>query len=134
VTSPYSTRRFAAFVLVSGVLLTGCPNQLPREYNSEVKRNFVDACTEDLSVESGTRVTEKLAPNSYCECVYTFMKDRYKLSFDDMKAYEDKVASAKDGEQPDMPDKLAKAIADADASANCTGASTDSAPVGPTPN
>ncbi len=82
------------------------------EYGDALKKNFVTACTTSVSIENNVTKRTELAPVSACNCAYRLIKDVYKLSVDDLKAYEEKVADAKQGAIPDPPDALNKALAD----------------------
>lgn len=95
------------------MLLVGCTGeQRLTEYNDTVRKNFIDGCTTLRKVRDGAVVTTTLAPRSDCECIYRKMKDTYKLSAEDLAAYEAKVADAKAGEAPEPPAKLKQAISD----------------------
>ena len=102
----------SALLVISAVLVTGgCTSTAVTEYGVPARLNFVNACTEDvINGARGTFTTTSLAPKSYCECVYTAMKDKYKLSFSELTDYEKKVASAKDGQEPTPPPKLTKSM------------------------
>jgi len=82
------------------------------EYNDALKKNFVTSCMNDVRIENKSLRTTELAPESACNCAYRLIKDVYKLSIDDLKAYEQKVADASTGVIPDPPDALNKALAD----------------------
>jgi len=95
---------------------SSCTGGTITEYGQELKDNFVNSCTKapPLSQKDARGNVAELASKSYCECVYTKMKDTYKLSFEDLKDFEAKVAKAKDGEFPPEPDQLQKSRADCD--------------------
>ena len=82
------------------------------EYGDALKKNFVTACTTSVSIKDNKTQRTDLAPVSACNCAYRLIKDVYKLSVDDLKAYEEKVADAKQGAIADPPDALNKALAD----------------------
>ena len=94
-------------------LVSGCTGvSRVSEYGKDLKANFVSTCTTDVRVGDGTTSTIQLAPERYCVCVYDKLPDSG-LSFDDLKAYEAKVAKAKAGENPpEMPRELRKAMDD----------------------
>ena len=100
--------------MLGAVGLAGCTGQVKvTDYGKEAKANFVGACTENSRIENDKKVTEALAPRDYCECVYNAIDsttDKHHLSFDDLTAYEDKVAKAKKGAVPAPPKQLQAAI------------------------
>lgn len=102
----------SALLVISAALVAGgCTSTAVTEYGREARDNFVNACTEEvINGARGTFTTAKLARPDYCLCVYTAMKDKYKLSFSELMDYEEEVASAKTGEQPTPPPKLTKSM------------------------
>ena len=102
----------SALLVISAALVAGgCTSTVVKEYGPEARANFVNACTEDvINGARGTFTTAKLARPDYCLCVYTAMKDKYKLSFSELMDYEKEVASAKDGQEPTPPPKLTKSM------------------------
>ena len=95
----------------TALLTAGCTANKPvTDYGQPAHDNFVSACQLTTSASRGTTTTQKLAPQTYCDCVYTAMKDKYKLSFDEVMAYEKEVAAAKPGEMPTPPVKLTKSM------------------------
>lgn len=105
--------RPVALVVVATVLAVGCSGvQRLTEYNETTRKNFIDGCTTLRSVEDGKVIETPLADRSDCECIYRKAKDTYKLSAEDLAAYEDAVADAKKGEPPEPPAKLKQAISD----------------------
>jgi hypothetical protein len=113
-------RVFAPLSLLAAVaLLGGCGQQDPRDWGDDLKANFVEGCTKEVTLaadgKSAPKVTE-LAAKSRCECVYDKAKNKYGLKFSDLKDYEDKVQSMKDGQPPDMPAKLKQAVEDPECS------------------
>ena len=70
-------RRSAALAVVTVVALTGCTGQVVvRDYGKDAKANFVGSCMENLRIEDNKRVTETLAPRSYCTCVYEAIDEK----------------------------------------------------------
>ena len=103
----------AVILLATAVLVGGCSGvQRLSEYNATTKKNFIDGCSISRTVENGKVVETQLADRSDCECIYNKMKDTYKLSAEDLAAYEDEVAEAKVGAAPEPPEKLKQAISD----------------------
>ena len=94
------------------------------DYGADAKRNFVEGCTTSNTIQDGKVVSSTIAPKSDCECVYEKIHKTYRLSWDDLVAYEEQVADAKAGEAPEPPEKLKKAVAD------CLGTATG--PTAPT--
>lgn len=107
-------RRSAALAVVTVVALTGCTGQVVvRDYGKDAKANFVGSCMENLRIEDNKRVTETLAPRSYCTCVYEAIDentDKHHVPWDDLTDYEGKVEKAKAGKVPDPPEQLQAAI------------------------
>ena len=111
------SRRSARFafvlVLLSMTGLVSCAGQQRvNDYGPEAKKNFVGDCTKNRDIVDGKQVVTSLATNSYCTCVYNGIANTYKLPWDDLTAYEEKVADAKPGELPPPPPQLDKAMAD----------------------
>lgn len=94
--------------------MAGCTGQVVvRDYGKDAKANFVGSCTENLRIENEKRVTETLAPESFCTCVYEAIDentDKHHLPWDDLTDYEGKVEKAKAGKVPDPPEQLQAAI------------------------
>jgi hypothetical protein len=108
---PSAARRVLvlAAVAVTAASCTGAT--IVKDYGPEAKQNFVNACEQDISVVNHEIEREKLAPRPTCVCVYTAMKDEFRLPWDDLAEYEKEVAAAPDGEAPEMPPQLRKAVA-----------------------
>lgn len=81
------------------------------DYGDDLKANFVRECETETFAENTTTSIDVLSDTSTCECIYTEMKDRFSLSFDDLKAYEDELADATEGDVPTPPEEITKAIA-----------------------
>lgn len=114
--SPSDTRRrrlAGASLVLMALTISGCyQNPDPKEWGKAAEKNFVAACTTDVTAKNGTTTSISIQTTSNCECIYDKMVNEYNLSWDDMKAYEDKQASAKAGAKPPTPPKaLTKAIA-----------------------
>ena len=82
------------------------------------KKNFVDdGCVEQKQVKNGKPSQPiKLAPRSFCVCVFEDIWKVHKLPWDELMDYEKKIADAQPGDAPPMPVKLQEAIK------NCTAA------------
>jgi hypothetical protein len=102
----------APFVLAGLAVLSSCSGVARISgYGKDLKANFVTTCHQDVQVGHGTTTIVELASEDYCGCVYDKLPDSG-LTVDELKAYESKVAKAKAGEMPDMPDELRKATED----------------------
>lgn len=112
--------RLVALALVTVLAATGCyRNPDPRSWDdANAKTNFILGCTKTVSAKNGTTTSVAIADKSTCECIYNLIKmptdgkqGTYAIKWDDLKAYEDKQASAKPGERPTPPKNLTKAVA-----------------------
>jgi len=117
--------RFVAAILVcaAAAALAGCTNTVPRVtgYGPEAYKNFIDGCTVTRTIVDKKQVVTPLAQNNFCTCVYNDIADTtkddkpnnavYPIPWDDLKAYENKVAGGTAGELPKPPANLTKAIA-----------------------
>jgi hypothetical protein len=82
-------------VVVLG-LLAGCGEQTqPTGWGPDYKANFMFGCHEQVKIPED-QAGGPQAPKDYCECVYDGLHE--KVSFDDVKAFEDKQADEKAGE------------------------------------
>ena len=107
---PLALRRVLVLVTVAVVAASCTGTTVVKEYGPEAKQNFVNACEQDISVVNHEIVREKLAPRPTCVCIYTAMKDEFRLPGEDLADYEKEVAAASDGEPPEMPQQMVKAI------------------------
>lgn len=109
-----STLQRAGLVAAMTVLVAGCyQNPDPTAWGPVAKANFVRACSTEVVARGGTTTSIAIATPTNCRCVYAAMVQKYNLSWDAMKAYESRQASAKAGAPPPTPPKaLSKAIAD----------------------
>jgi len=100
--------------VAAALVMAGCTGQVVvRDYGKDAKANFVGSCTENLRIENEKRVTETLAPKSFCTCVYEAIDentDKHHVPWDDLTDYERKVEKAKAGKVPDPPEQLQAAI------------------------
>lgn len=109
----------ALLLATASMVATGCySNPDPTEWNAQAHRNFVDACTTATAAKNGTTTTSLIASKASCECIYELIKapepgekGRYAVTWDELKGYESKQASAAAGSAPPMPPtNLTKAI------------------------
>lgn len=108
-----------SFALVAVALVAvGCGNPPDASgYDDPLAReHFLSTCTVDTTidtsegVEEGTTREAELAPAETCECVFDSIQDTFPLSWDDLRAYEDEVDAADEGEVPEPPEELVKAV------------------------
>ncbi len=93
-------------------LVSCAGQQRVTDYGPEAEANFVGDCTKERTIVDGKQVVTELAQKSYCECVYNGIYKTFPLPWDDLTAYEEKVADADPGELPKPPTQLDKAMAE----------------------
>jgi len=107
-----SVLRHGLAVFAMAMVAASCTGTtVVKDYGKEAKANFVQACHMDTRIVDHEIVKRELAPINTCRCIYTSMKDEFKLPWDDLSDYEAAVANASPGEAPEMPAQLRKAIA-----------------------
>ena len=65
-----------------------------KNYGPDAKANFVDGCTTDRKVVDKQVIEHELASRSTCVCIYESMRTEFRLPWDDLATYEQKVADA----------------------------------------
>ncbi|HBX77645.1 MAG TPA: hypothetical protein DEG43_08365 [Acidimicrobiaceae bacterium] len=111
-----SSRFRGAGVLGLLVILSasGCyQGNHPTSYDAQAKSNFLAACTEEVISKNATTTVVPLADKDDCVCIYESISDTksdYYLRWEDLQAFETKQAKAKEGEMPQPPKRLTKAI------------------------
>ncbi|MFV0315608.1 MAG: hypothetical protein ACK5O2_01440 [Microthrixaceae bacterium] len=103
----------AAFVASCSV------NPQPTSYGDDYEENFMLGCTGvDPDTNEVPEGGQTLAPEKDCQCIYDGLVE--KVPFEEAKKFEEDQSEAESGADIEIPDNIAKIIAD------CTGPSGES--------
>ncbi len=95
------------------VATSSCGFSTVNEFGDDAKANFMQECLQETTIVEGEEpLVEPLGTEPYCECVYVEMQDRFGLTFDELKEYEDELAKAATdgGDVPTPPEDFTKAV------------------------
>jgi hypothetical protein len=102
-------RVLAVALVASLAVLSSCGGVKtdPRDYGADYEANFMLGCTGIETSDSTSTIPEggeKLAPKSYCECVYKGLEQ--KVPFEEAKKFEDDQAKAESGQDIKVPKNI----------------------------
>lgn len=82
-------RRVAVAIFAVGLVMAGCGNDSPSEYNAEVEENFIETCTD----QGGDDLRD------VCQCAYDAFEEQ--IPFDRFQRVDERLADDPDANLPD---------------------------------
>ena len=93
-------RALVALAAIAMLSLSSCTTKVTDINDAKGQENFVKACQSETKIQDGAQVTTPLASESFCKCVIDKLLNKYKISNDTFKEFQDRIDKGDDFTPP----------------------------------